>query len=61
MNEQNRKTAEYSLVDLSVTSFCLPDEQITFQIVTHSDFTQLNPALRRAFTIQHLTCTVLVY
>lgn len=53
MNERNRETAEYFPVDLF--RFCLSDERIRFQIVPHSDFTQLNPAQRKALTIQHLT------
>lgn len=55
MNEQNREMAEYSSGDLSVPSFCLSDERIRLQIVTHSDLTQLNLALRKVLTIQHLT------
>lgn len=48
---------EYPPLDLLVSRFFgLSKEWITFRVVTHFDLTQLNLALKKVLTIQHVTC-----
>lgn len=56
MNRTEKKTNNETPLDAS-QNLLISSERFTFQVVTHSDLTQLNLAQRKVLSIQCLTCT----